>query len=60
LAQADYTPAVDFIEFKFWKLVAILVVVGVVVFFYRLITGRSLAEDWTARKEARSHRESDR
>lgn len=43
----------DFVEFKLWKLIVLCVVVGVVFFFYRLFTGRSLAEDWSARKAAR-------
>lgn len=39
----------DFVEFKFWKLVAVCVGVFLVVFFYGLFTGRSLLEDSTAR-----------
>ena len=38
----------DFIEFKLWKAVALIVLVGVVSFFYRLFTGRSITE---ARRE---------
>jgi hypothetical protein len=43
----------DFVEFKFWKLVALGVIVFVVCFLYAAITGRSIQEDWSARKGQR-------
>ena len=50
---STYNAPMSFIEFKIWKAVALVVVVGLVCFFYALITGRSITEVRRDKEEGR-------
>jgi hypothetical protein len=52
-----YHSVVSITEFMFWKLLVLGGLVFVVCFLYAAITGRTLQQDWTARKEAPGPRE---
>ena len=42
--QWAYDGGMDYIEYKLWKALALIVLVFFVAFFYRLFTGRTLEE----------------
>lgn len=50
----------DFVEFKSWKLIALGLLVFAVALVYRLVTGRSIEQDWSAQKETRAPRAEER